>query len=93
MNDDPYLEDLDTKIATAKARLEELDHSRRAYVEKLQHAEIDRVDTLMADTHVRLKDLEQPMLEAWNELHEAIRNACTKLKLCGKRDDGGDSGG
>lgn len=90
MKDHPYLEELDAKIATARARLDELDNSRRAYVQKLQHDEIEHIDQLMEETQVRLRDLEQPVIEAWKELHEAIRNAYTKLKLCRKSGGEGD---
>lgn len=75
------LEELDAKIAMARARLEELDNGRRAYVQKMQHASIENLDELMEETHLRFSDLEQSTLDAWKELQEAIRSVCTKLKL------------
>jgi len=82
MKEDLYLEELDAKIAVAKTRLEELDRSRREFVEEMQHKEVDRLDELMEETQLRLHDLEQPIAEAWKELHHALTNACRKLKLC-----------
>ena len=85
--EDLHLKELDAKIAIARARLEDLDDSRRVFVEKLQHKEIDQLEELLEQTHLRLRDLEQPIIEAWQELHQAIISACERLKLCATRDD------
>ena len=87
MKEDLYLEELDAKIAIARGRLDDLDNSRRAFVEKLQHNQIDHLEELMEETELHLRDLEQPIAEAWHELHQAILKVCEKLKFCSTNRD------
>ncbi|WP_348674764.1 hypothetical protein [uncultured Abyssibacter sp.] len=79
MNQTQYIQELETRIDRAKQVLTDLKAERRAALEQLQHAEVDRLEEHLASTEHKLSDLREASAEAWEEIKDAIEKAWGEL--------------
>jgi hypothetical protein len=72
--------ELEAKIAEAEVHLKELKEQRELERERLQHAEIERLEEHLSDARVRLSDLKPAAAEAWSDLRKLIEALLADLR-------------
>lgn len=72
--------DVEERIAEAERVLRELKDAREEERQRMQHAEIERLEEHLDEARIRLSDVRSAADAAWGELRERIERVIAELR-------------